>query len=99
MAFNLARYLALPPVELRARYLGTIALLKVLISQNPCAAMARANSAMRAMLHKKPHAGRYIRRGRRKLAVNLRLKDIPDLPIRGTIAVDFKRAKIRRFDI
>lgn len=99
MAFDFARYLTLPPMELRARLLGTIAIMEVLVNRNLCAAAARANSAMRAMLHKRPRPGRYIYRGRKKLAVNLRLKDIPDLPTRGAIAVDFKRASARRIDL
>lgn len=58
--------------ELRTIALGTMALLYILSAYRPNSVKARVGALLRAMLHDKPHSGRYVKNGRAKLAINFR---------------------------
>ena len=55
----------------------------------------RASRELRKLLHEEPLKGRRIRKGRSKLAINLRLKDLPEpkLQPEQSIVINFKEAK------
>lgn len=66
-----ATFLARPKHEQIIITLGEFALSNILRHPSPPAAVARVNAFLRYMLHDKPRGGKYVRRGRRKLAANL----------------------------
>ena len=86
-----ARCGSLEDYQKRSVGMGIIALIGSLIS-------SKSSQSIKTILHEKPNRGRYIKKGRKKLAANLRLKDLeampdPEMRSEQAVVINFKKAK------
>lgn len=93
-SFDVGKYLSRPDEELYGIYLAIPAFLCALGQPHYKEATRAVSAQLRLEMHPKPRRGRYV-----KGYVKCSLDEIPDLPRRDAIAVDFKKATIRRVGI